>query len=103
MRDKIKKKSNKVNVLNLRSLEVEEKELLEQLDEHKKALKIHTKKKNKKEKELSEEKTRLKSLNETLRGADLEGQKFKEQLSNQNKRRATLKVVPAIILIKYLY
>lgn len=93
MRDKVREKTNKVNFLHLKSLELSEKELLEQLDEHNKILKACNKKKSTKEKELSEDKARLKSLNEAMNEVDLEGQKFKEQLSALNKQRATLRVI----------
>jgi chromosome segregation ATPase len=93
LRDKVREKTNKVNFLHLKALELSEKELLEQLDEHNKILKACNKKKSTKEKELSEDKARLKSLNEAMNEVDLEGQKFKEQLSALNKQRATLRVI----------
>jgi predicted nucleic acid-binding Zn-ribbon protein len=100
LRDKVREKTNKINFLHLKSLELSEIELLEQLDEYKKILKACNKKKSTKEKDLSKDKARQKTLNEAMNKVDLEGQKFKEQLSALNKQRATLKVMSNIESLK---
>ncbi len=100
IRNKVKQKSNKISFLQLKSLALEEKELSEQLEEHKKAIKVVNKKRKELENELRDDKKLVNSLSESLTALEVEYQKHKEELSAQTKRRATLKVMaPDSLLI----
>lgn len=92
MREKVVTKSNKINFLHLKSIELSEKELLQKLDEHNKEIKGVSKKKKSKEKDITETKAHLKTLHESLQNFDIESQALKDQLSAQSKKRAALKV-----------